>query len=76
MKTEGMVQEAREASEAKLDSRARLARYLAQQPRPRRTFDKVMKVLELAALALVSGYLAWVIYVSINWGVPQKIVAV
>jgi hypothetical protein len=35
-----------------------------------------MKILEVAALALVSGYLAWAIYVSINWSVPQRIVAV
>ena len=76
MKTEGMVQEARRASEDKLDNRARLAQYLAQQPRSRRTFDKVMRILEVAALALVSGYLAWAIYVSINWSVPQRIVAV
>jgi hypothetical protein len=35
-----------------------------------------MKVVELAGLALVAGYLAWAIYVSINWSVAQHIVAV
>jgi hypothetical protein len=76
MKTEGMVQEAGTASEAKPDFRAQLARYVAQQPRSRRTFDRVMKVVELAGLAFVAGYLAWAIYVSINWSVAQHIVAV
>jgi hypothetical protein len=77
MKTEGMVQELGAASEAKADSRAQLAQYLAQQPQSRRTFDKLMKVLEVAGLALVAGYLAWAIYVSINWtSVPERIVAV
>lgn len=74
--TENMVQEAGAASEAKLDGKAQLAQYLAEQPQSRRTFDKVMKVLELGALALMAGYLAWAIYVSINWSVPQNIVAV
>ena len=64
--TENMVQEAGAASEANLDGRAQLAQYLAEQPQSRRTFDKVMKVLELGALALMTGYLAWAIYVSIN----------
>jgi hypothetical protein len=76
MKKEMTVQEAGRASEAKPDSRAQLAEYLAQQPQSRRTFDKVMKVLEVAGLAFIVGYLAWVIYVSINWSVPQQIVAV
>jgi hypothetical protein len=76
MKTEGMVQEAGAASEAKLDSRAQLARYVSEQSPSRRTFDRVMKVVEVAGLALVTGYLAWAIYVSINWSVPQQIVAV
>ncbi len=76
MKTEQMVQEAGEMSEARPDARDQLARYLEQQPQSRRTFDKVMKVLELAGLTLIAGYLAWAIYVSINWSVPQRIVAV
>jgi hypothetical protein len=76
MKREMTVQEAGSASEAKPDARAQLAEYLAQQPQSRRTFDKVMKVLEVAGLALAAGWLAWAIYVSINWSVPQQIVAV
>ena len=76
MKKEMTVREAETASEAQPDSRAQLAQYLAQQPQSRRTFDKVMKVLELGGLALVAGYLAWAIYVSINWSVQQNIVAV
>ena len=76
MKTEGMIQEAGASGDAKSDSRAQLAHYLAQQPQSRRTFDKLMKILEVAGLALVAGYLAWAIYVSFNWSVPQKIVAV
>jgi hypothetical protein len=75
MKTDSMVQEARVASEAKPDARDQLARYLQQQPQSVRTFDKVMKVLELGGLALVAGYLAWAIYVSINWSVPREIAA-
>ena len=74
--TENMVQEAGAGSEAKPDGRAQLARYLAEQPQSRRTFDKVMKALELAALALVAGYLAWAIYVSINWSVQREVAAV
>ena len=74
--TENMVQGAGAASEAKLDARARLAQYLAEQPQSRRTFDKVMKGLEMAGLALIAGYLAWAIYVSINWSVPREIAAV
>jgi hypothetical protein len=35
-----------------------------------------MKILEMAGLALVIGYLAWAIYVSINWSVPNQIAAV
>jgi hypothetical protein len=35
-----------------------------------------MKVLEVAGVALVAGCLAWAIYVSINWSVPQEIAAV
>ena len=76
MKTKGMVQEAGEASEAKSDARMQLARYLAQQPQSRRTFDKWMKVLEVGGLALVAGYLAWAIYVSITWSLPHKIAAI
>jgi hypothetical protein len=71
-----MVQETGAASDARLDGRAQLAQYLAEQPQSRRTFDKVMKVLELGALALMAGYLAWAIYVSINWSVQREIVAV
>jgi hypothetical protein len=74
--TENLVQEAGAASEAKLDGKAQLAQYLAEQPQSRQTFDKVMKVLELGALALLAGYLAWAIYVSINWTEPSNIVAV
>jgi hypothetical protein len=76
MKKELTVQEAGTASEAKLDNRAQLAQYMAQQPQSRRTFDKLMKVLEVAGLALVAGYLAWAIYVSFNWSVPQRIASV
>jgi hypothetical protein len=76
MSADRMMQEAGAASEAKPDPRAQLAQYLAQQPQSRRTFDKVMKVLELAGLALIAGYVAWAIYVSINWTVPRQIVAV
>jgi len=76
MKAESRVQEARGAGEAKLDARGQLARYLEQQPQSKRTFDKVMKVLELGGLALVAGYLAWAIYVSINWSVQREIAAV
>lgn len=74
--TENLVQEAGAASETKLDGRAQLAQYLAEQPQSRQTFDKVMKVLELGALALMAGYLAWAIYASINWSEPKNIVAV
>jgi hypothetical protein len=76
MKTEGMVQEAGAASEAKPDARAQLAQHLAQQPQSRRTFDKLMKGLEVGGLALIAGYLAWAIYVSINWSEPRQIAAV
>ena len=75
MKTDGMVQEAGVASEATPDARDQLAWYLEQQPHSRRTFDKVMKVLELAGLALIAGYLPWAIYVSITWSVPREIAA-
>jgi hypothetical protein len=71
MKTNSTVQKEGARSEAK----DQLARYLAQQPQSVRTFDKVMKVLELAGLALVAGFLAWAIYVSINWSVPREIAA-
>ena len=74
--TENLVQGAGAASEAKLDGRTQLAQYLAEQPQSRRNFDKVMKVLELGALALMAGYLAWAIYASINWSEPKNIVAV
>ena len=76
MKTEEMVQGAGAVSEVKSDSRARLAQYLAQQPQARRTFDRLMKGLEVAGLVLMAGYLAWAIYASINWSVPQRIAAV
>jgi hypothetical protein len=74
--TDNMVQDAGAASEARLDARAQLAQYVAQQPQSRRTFDKVLKVLELGALALMAGYVAWAIYVSINWSVQREIAAV
>jgi hypothetical protein len=74
--TNNRVQEAGGASEARPDARDQLARYLEQEPQSRRTFDKVMKALELAGLALVVGHLAWAIYVSINWNVSQNIAAV
>ena len=73
---ENTVQEAGAASEARLDGKAQLAQYLAEQPQSRRTFDKVMKILELGALALMAGHLAYAIYVSINWSEPKNIVAV
>jgi hypothetical protein len=76
MKTEGMVQEAEAASEAKPDVRTQLTQYLAQQSQSRRTFDKLMKGLEVVGLALIAGYLGWAIYVSVNWSVTQEIVAV
>jgi hypothetical protein len=76
MKKEMTVQETGTASEVKLDKRAQLAQHLAQQSQSRRTFDRFMKVLELAGLVLIAGYLAWAIYVSINWSEPQKTVAV
>jgi hypothetical protein len=76
MSTEKMVQEAGTADEAKSDYSAKLAQYVAQQPRSRRNFDRVMKVLEVAALALIAGYLAWAIYVSISWSAPNRIAAV
>ena len=76
MKTERMVREAGAASEAKPDNSAQLAQHLAQQPQSRRTFDKLMKGLEMASLAFIAGYLAWAIYVSFSWGTPQQIVAV
>jgi len=71
-----MVQEAGGAGEAKQDAREQMARYLEEQPQSKRTFDKVMKVLELGGLALVAGYVAWAIYVSINWSVQREIAAV
>ena len=76
MKEERAIQKAGTASEANLDKRALLAQHLAQQPQSRRTFDKFMKVLEVIGLALVAGHLAWAIYVSINWSVPERIAAV
>ena len=76
MKAESRVQEARGAGEAKSDAKEQMARYLAQQPQSKRTFDRVMKVLELGGLALVAGYVAWAIYASINWSVQRDIVAV
>jgi hypothetical protein len=76
MKAERMTQEAVAVREAKSDGRALLAEYLAQQPQSRRTFDRFMKVLEVAGAALVAGCLAWAIYVSINWSVPQEIAAI
>jgi hypothetical protein len=74
--TDKPVQEAGAANKVKRDPGAQLAQYLAEQPVSRRTFDKVMKVLELAGLALVVGCLAWAIYVSINWSVPREIAAI
>ena len=76
MKAESRVQEARGAGEAKPDAREQMARYLEQQPQSKRTFDRVMKALELGGLALVAGYVAWAIYVSINWSVQREIAAV
>jgi hypothetical protein len=75
MKTDSMMQEAGVASETRPDARDQLAQYLELQPQSRRTFDKVMKVLELAGLVLVAGCLAWAIYVSINWSEPREIAA-
>jgi hypothetical protein len=72
MKADNMVQEAGAGSGAK----DQLARHLEQQSQSRRTFDKLMKGLEVAGLALVAGYLGWAIYVSINWSVPRQIAAV
>jgi hypothetical protein len=63
--------------EAKPDNRAQLAQHLAQQSESTRTFDKIMKGLELAGLALVVGHLAWAIYASVTWvGVPERVAAV
>jgi ABC-type transport system involved in cytochrome c biogenesis permease subunit len=76
MKTENLVQEAGAVREAKPDRRAQLAQYLAQQPQFRRTFDRWMKILEIAGLAFVAGWLAWAVYVSINWSQPNQIAAV
>ena len=76
MKAESRVQEASGAGEAKPDAREKMARYLEQQPQWKLKFDKVMKVLELAGLVLIAGYLAWAIYASINWSVPRDIAAV
>ncbi|UCC64333.1 MAG: hypothetical protein JSV36_04560 [Anaerolineae bacterium] len=77
MRKEITVQEAGRSSEARPDKKALLAQHLAQQPESRRTFDKFMKLLEVAGLALVAGHLAWAIYVSINWAsAPEKIVVV
>jgi len=76
MSAEKMAHKAATTDEAKLDHRSQLAQYVAQQPRSRQTFDKVMKLLEVAALALVAGYLAWAIYVSITWSAPNRIAAV
>ncbi len=73
---ENLMQETGAASEANLDGKAQLAQYLAEQPQSRRAFDKVMKVLELGALALMAGWLAWAIYVSINWSEAKHIVAI
>jgi hypothetical protein len=71
-----MVQETGAANEARLDGKAQLAQYLAEQPQSRRTFDMVMKVLELGGLALMAGWLAWAIYVSINWSEARHIAAI
>jgi hypothetical protein len=35
-----------------------------------------MKVLEVAGLAFVAGWLTWAVYVSINWSQPNQIAAV
>jgi hypothetical protein len=76
MKAESRVLEARGAGEDKPDAKEQMARYLEQQSGSVRKFDRVMKVLELGGLALVAGYLAWAIYVSINWSVQREIAAV
>jgi RsiW-degrading membrane proteinase PrsW (M82 family) len=76
MITEKMVQGAGTAAEAKLDNRALLARHLAQQPQSRRSFDKLMKALEVAGLALIAGHMAWAVYISANWTVANRIAAV
>jgi hypothetical protein len=77
MKTEEMIQEAGTTSEAKPDIRAQLAQHLAQGPESRRTVHRLMKVLEVAWLALIAGHLAWALYISFSWvGVPERIVAV
>ncbi len=76
MTTEKTVQEAQAASDTQLDRRAQLAQHLAQQPQSRRTFDRWMKVLEVAGLALIAGHLAWAIYASIYWTTPQDVVAI
>jgi hypothetical protein len=76
MKREMTIQEAGIASKAKSDNRAQLAQYLAEQPASKRTFDRVMKVLEMAGLALIAGHLAWAIYASINWSTPEHVAAV
>jgi hypothetical protein len=75
MNAERMSQEVGATREAGSDGRARLAEYLAEQSQSRRTFDKVMKGLELAGVALAAGCLAWAIYVSASWSEPGKIVA-
>jgi hypothetical protein len=77
MKAKRMVQQAGTVNERKSDNREQLAQHLAQQPESKRAFDKLMKVLEVAGLALVASYLALAFYISFNWvGVPEKIVAV
>jgi hypothetical protein len=73
---ENLVQGTGAGSETQPDTKAQLAQYLAQQPPSKRTFDKVMKGLELAWLVVVAGYVAWAIYVSIYWSIPGKIAAV
>ncbi len=76
MTAEKTVQEAGTGSETRAGLREQLAQHLAQQSESRRTFDKFMKVLEVAGLALIAGHLAWAIYVSINWSETGNIVAV
>jgi hypothetical protein len=76
MKAERMIREGGTTREAKVDGRALLAEHLAQLPPSRRAFDTFMKVLEVAGVVLAGGCLAWAIYVSLHWSVPQKIAAV
>ena len=56
--------------------KTQLAQYVAQQPASKQVFDKWMKVLEMASLAIISGAFAVAMYVSINWtAVPGTVIA-